>query len=122
MKHHLSFCDIEQLSHNVFETTAKNGITLDKKCADESWIFWQHVRDKPFGLLINCKIAFHYSFEGAREIGKHPLQQKTAILLNNDELDTEMKMTIDIKNSTGDDTPRQFFSNRNEAIEWLSEI
>jgi hypothetical protein len=122
MRHHLSFCDIEQLSDNVFETIAKNGITLDKKCADENWIFWQHVRDKPFGLLINCKIAFHYSFEGAREIGKHPLQQKTAILLNNDELDTEMKMAIDIKNSTGDDTLHQFFSNRNEAIEWLSEI
>jgi hypothetical protein len=84
MKYQLSYCDIEQLSDNVFETIAKKGITLDKKCADESWIFWQHLRDKPFGLLINCEIPFHYSFEGAREIGKHPLQQKTAILLNND--------------------------------------
>ena len=122
MKHHLSFCNIEQLSHNVFETVAKKNTVIDKNCANESWIFWHHLRDKPFGLLVNCQNLYSHSFEGSREIGKHPLQQKTAILLNNNELKTELETTIEIKQSTGDDTPHQFFTDRNEAIKWLSDI
>ncbi len=122
MKYQLSFCNIEQLSENVFETIAQENIVLDKKCADESWNFWSNLREKPFGLLVNCKIPFRYSFEGSRDISKHPLQLKTAILIINSQLETEMKASMEIKKSTGDDTPHQFFSNRNEAIKWLSDI
>ena len=122
MKYHLSFCDIEQLSHNVFETIAKNGIVLDKDCANESWIFWQHLRDKPFGLLVNCQNSYSHSFEGSRQIGRHPLQQKTAILLNNDALEAEMKTVIEIKKMTENYTQHQIFSDRDEAIKWLSDV
>lgn len=122
MKHHLSFCIIEQLSHNVFETIAIKNAVINKNCADESWIFWHHLRDKPFGLLVNCQNPYSHSFEGSREIGKHPFQQKTAILMNNNKLILEMKTTMEIKKSTGDGSPHQFFSDRNEAIKWLSDI
>lgn len=123
MKYQLSFCEIEQLSENVFETIAKEGIVLDKNCADEAWNFWNELRDKAFVLLVNCKNKYRHSFRGSREIGRHPLQQKTAILLNNAELEIEMKTVIEIKKLMEENyTQNQFFTDREEAIKWLSDI
>lgn len=83
MKYTLSFCDIIQIADNIFETIDREGITIDKECADDAWKFWDGLRKKPFGLLVNCKNSYSFSFEGAREIGTHPLQKNTAILVNN---------------------------------------
>ena len=122
MKYKLSFCKIKQLSENIFETIADVDIVLDKNCADESWAFWNNLRDRPFGLLVNCQNRHSHSFEGSRDIGTHPLQQKTAILLNNPEQEREMKTAMEIKRIVGKEISHQFFSNEAKAIKWLSDV
>jgi len=39
MKYKLSFCEIEQLSDNIFEVTINGGAIIDEKCAKEAQIF-----------------------------------------------------------------------------------
>lgn len=122
MKYRLSFCEIEQLSDNVFETIPKEGIVLDKKCVDEVWNHWDKIRENPFGLLVNYKNTYTHSYEGARYVGKHPLQRKTAILCTNHELKEEIQKVIKIKKMEGSYIYHQVFSDRNEALKWLSDI
>ena len=122
MKHQLSFCEIEQLSSNVFEIISKNGIIFDENCTNEISIFWHYSRNKPFGLLINCQNQNSRPFEASREIGKHPLQQKTAILLNYADLENKMEISAEIKKLIEDYTQHQFFSDRDKAIKWLSDV
>ena len=124
MKYKLSFSEIEQLSENIFEVVVKEGIVIDKNFTDEAWNFWDQLRDKPFGLLVNCKNKYSRSFEGALEIGKRHLQQKTAYLYNNDDhhskeqLETTLKI-IKLTNPSGN---HEIFTDREEAIKWLSDI
>ena len=122
MKHYLSYCEIEQLSDNVFEVIVKKGIVIDKKCIEEGWNFWTNLRDKPFGLLVNSKNTYTHSFVGSQYVGKHPLQRKTAILCNNPELLLEIERVIEVKKMVGNYIYHRVFTNREEAIEWLSDI
>ncbi|MGB5992742.1 MAG: hypothetical protein WBG61_10500, partial [Desulfobacterales bacterium] len=58
IKYNLSFCEIEQLSDNVFEVTINEGAIIDEKCAEEARIFWHDLRKEPYGLLVNNKNRF----------------------------------------------------------------
>ena len=122
MNHQLSCCEIEQLSENVFEKIPKPDIVIDRNCANESWIFWHHLRKAPFGLLVNFDDPYYHTSLGSREILTHPLQQKTAILLNNAELETEFKKIVKKKEVAGDYTHYKIFTDRDNAIDWLSAI
>jgi len=122
MKYQLSFCEINQLFENVFETIPIEGSVINRNCVDECWSFWNKLRKKPFGLLVNCKNEFSFSPEGSLLIWKNPLQRKTAILLNNAEQGNEIKNAIESKKIAGNYIYHQFFTDKKEAIKWLSDI
>ena len=124
MKYQLSFCEIEQLSENIFEVVVKEGTMLDKKCADEVWTFWNDLRDESFGLLVNCKNKYTRSFEGSLEVGKHPLQQKTAYFCNADDhySKEQLEITLQIIEMTDHSGNHKVFTDRAEAIIWLADI
>jgi len=124
MKYQTSFSEIVQLSENVFETVVKEGTMLDKKCADEVWNFWNDLRDKPFGLLVNCKNKYTRSFEGTMEVGKHILQQKTAYFCNADDnySKEQLKTTLQIIKLTDPSGNHKVFTDRDKALNWLSDI
>ncbi len=124
MKYQLSNCQIEQLAENIFEVTPRKGIVIDRKCVDECETLWNKIRDKPFGLLVNCENSFSLSFEGSRDAGQHPFQQKTAILCNDyvDGSEKKLKLTRQIKIMSGFFCDHQVFTDRDEAIKWLSDI
>ena len=119
MKYSLSFCDVYQISDDIFETIDKEGIEIDNNCAEESWDFWDKLRKEPFGLLVNCKNSFSLSFNGDQKIGCHPLQQKTAILVNNSNQRKQIDVMMEIKKSVGHPYHHKVFSEREEAIKWL---
>ena len=100
MKYQLSFCEIEQLSDNIFEVTTAEGTVIDDKCAKEANDFWLNLRKDPFCILINNRNSFSFSFTGSMEISKNPLRKKTAILLNNKKTEAEVSMTLDLKKSS----------------------
>jgi len=81
MNYSLSFCEITQLSENIFEAVENEDVVIDGQCVMEAWNFWNQLRTEPFGLLVICS-ELPLSFLGAQKIGDHPLQQKTALLLN----------------------------------------
>ncbi len=124
MKHQLSFCEIKQLSDNIFEAIPREDIVINKKCIDEYLILVDELRDEPFGLLINCKYPHSRSFKGSRDIGKHPLEQKTAIFYSNGDYGTAIRLNVtrQIKQMTGHSWNHKVFSDRDEAIRWLSDI
>lgn len=123
MKYELSFCEITQLSDNIFESVDKEGIVIDKKCSYENYQFWDELRSEPFGLLINCKNLYSITFQGAQTLGSHKLQYKTATLLTNSSQATAMKTFLSIKESIGIPYKNhKFFTDRNEALEWLKAL
>ncbi len=124
MKYELSKCVVEQLSENIFQVTPHEGIVVDKNYLDEIWKLWDDLRDKQFGVLINCKNQFSRSFEGARDTGKHHLNQKVAFLCKEDDYHTKKHwaLTKQIKKMTAGNIHHQFFTDRDEAIKWLSDI
>lgn len=118
----LSFCDINEISENVYETVAKEGIILDAECAKEALDFWDKQCKEPFGLLVNSQNSFSHSFEGAREIGKHPLQTKTALLVYSEKQASEFKAALQIKQVTHHHARHKIFDDREKAIEWLKDL
>lgn len=118
----LSFCDITQISDNIFEVIDKEGVLIDKKCVDEVSKFWTELRQEPFGLLVNCQNSFSLSFEGACEIWIHPLQQNTAILVTNNKQDTAIKTVLAIKKALGVSYHHKVFYDRKSPIEWLRSL
>lgn len=119
MKYRLSFCEIEQLSDNMFEVTINENAVIDAKCAEEARIFWHALRKEPYVLLVNNKNRFSYSFMGAQKIGAHPLERKTAVLIDNDISKDQMSVVMDLKKMAGNAENRKIFQNRDEAIQWL---
>jgi len=122
MKHQLPYCEIEQLSENVFEITPKEGTIVDRNNLDDLHCFWNKLRSKPFGLLVNCENQFSRSFEGSRDMGKHPLTKKIAFLCSEDDRHSkrQLDLTQQIKKMDGHFWNHKVFSDRNEAIEWLT--
>ena len=119
MKHRLSFCEIEQLSDNVFEVTINENSVIDAKCAEEARVFWHNFRKEPYNLLVNNTNRFSYSFMGAQKIGDHPLERKTAVIIDNDISKDQMSVVMDLKKMAGNAENRKIFQDRDEAIQWL---
>ena len=119
MKYKLSFCEIEQLSDNIFEVTINDGAIIDEKCAEEAEIFWHDLRKEPYGLLVNNKNRFSYSFMGSQKIGEHSLERKTAVLVDDPISKDQMSMVLDLKKMVGNVENRKVFHDRDKAIEWL---
>jgi len=119
MKYKLSFCEIEQLSDNIFEVTINAGAVIDDKCAKEGQIFWSGLRKEPYRLLVNNKNQFSYSFIGAQKIGEHSLEQKTAVLVNDPASKAQMAAVLNLKKIFGTMKNKKIFQNREEAIKWL---
>ena len=120
MEYSLSFCNIYQIKKDIFETIDKKNAIIDRECAEESWNFWNELRKEPFALLVNCKHSFSLSFEGAQHIGKHPLQKKTAYLIQDTNQKKKIGLAMEIKNNMGHFYDYKIFSDREEAIKWLS--
>ena len=124
MKHQLSNCEIEQFSDNIYEATPKEGIVVDQKCLREWWNFYDEQREKPFGLLINSTNIFSFSREGARDMGQHPLQRKTAIFCDKSDYDSRkyFRLVLQMKEISSHSMNHKLFYDREEAIKWLSDI
>lgn len=119
MKHKLSFCEIEQLSDNLFEVTINEGGMIDEKCAEEAMEFWHNLRTEPYVLLVNNKNQFSYSFMGSQKIGEHSLEKKTAVLIDNALSENQMSTVLDLKKMFGNFANIKVFQERDEAIKWL---
>lgn len=119
MNYSLSFCDIAQISDTLFEVIDKEGVIIDKRCANEVANFWTNLRQEPFGLLVNCQNSFSLSFEGGREIGIHPLQHKTAILIHDNEQELSIQSAMGIKKALNISYQHKIFYDRKKALEWL---
>ena len=115
----LSFCEIEQLSDNIFEVTVNEGHVIDEKSAEEARLFWHNLRKEPYNLLVNNKNNFSYSFIGMQEIASQPLERKTAVLLDEEILIKEISMVVDLEKMLGNVENKKVFQDREEAIKWL---
>jgi hypothetical protein len=120
MKYSLSFCEIIQLSENIFEAIENEDVVIDGQCVTESWNFWNQLRTEPFGLLVHCS-EIPLSFLGAQKIGNHPLQQKTALLLRKVSQEEKIAQVMDIKEVIGTPIRHQIFYDREQALEWLKD-
>ena len=94
MKYSLSFCNILQLSDSTYEVFEHEHVVIDKKCADESWEFWDGLRTEPFNLLVHCN-EVPLSFRGAQEIGMHPLHRRIALYIKNPRQEQNPKFKAD---------------------------
>ena len=119
MFYKLSFCEIEQLSDNIFEVTINPGAVIDEKCAEEAEIFWHDLRTEPYGLLVNNKNRFSYSFMGSQKIGEHSLERKAAVLVDDPVSEDQISTVLDLKKMAGITENRKVFQSRDEAIKWL---
>ena len=122
MRYQLSFCEIEQLSDNIYEVTTAEGTVIDDQCAKEANEFWLNLRKEPFFILVNTENSFTFSFTGSIEIGKNPLRKKVAILLSNKKTKGEVAMTVDLKKTENYSEETRCFHDRVEAIEWLEAV
>jgi hypothetical protein len=122
MKYQLSYAEIEQLSENIFEKIPKKEVVVDRNCLEESWDLWNKLRDEPFRLLINCKNRHRFSYEGSRDLGKHSLLQKTAILCDDEDYESkrQLQLTLQIKKMSAHFWNHKVFTDREEAINWLT--
>ncbi len=121
MKYKLSFCEIEQLSGHTFEVTIDEGTDIDENCAEEAETFWHNLREESYGLLVNNKNSFSYTFLGAQKIGDHSLERKTAILVNSKQSKAQESTVLMLKEIAGNAANRKLFHSeeRDEAIKWL---
>jgi len=118
----LSFCEIEQLSDDIYEVTIDEGAIIDDKCAEEAKIFWHDIRTEPYVLLVNNKNSFSYSFLGSQKIGEHSLERKTAVLVDNPQSMDQMSTVLDLKKMYGNADNIKVFRERENAIKWLQTL
>jgi hypothetical protein len=119
VKYILSFCEIEQLTDDIFEVTINDNAIIDEKCAEEAEIFWMELRNEPYRLLLNNKNQFSYSFIGAQKIGEHLLEKKKAVLIDCQLEDDPMSDVINLKKIAGQTDNIKTFKDRGEALKWL---
>ena len=124
MEYKLTNCVIKQLSDNIFEIIPNKNIIVDRIYLEECWKFYDEQIKKPFRLLINLKNQHSCSFEGSRDTGTHLLIQKTAFLCNEDDdhTKTHLDSIMLTKRITKFFWRNHTFTDKNEAIKWLSDI
>ena len=121
MKYRLSFCEIEQLSDDIFEVSINEGAVIDENSAEEARDFWHELRTEPYRLLVNNKNKFSYSFLGAQRIGEHSLEERTAVIVDESALNIYKSTVLRLKKMAGNPENRRVFGDRDAAIKWLEE-
>ena len=121
MKYRLSFCEIEQLSDDIFEGSINEGAVIDENSAEEARDFWHELRTEPYRLLVNNKNKFSYSFLGAQRIGEHSLEERTAVIVDESALNIYKSTVLRLKKMAGNPENRRVFGDRDAAIKWLEE-
>jgi len=122
MKRQLSCCEIEQLSDDIFEMTATEGITFDDSHIKQISSFIFDSIKKPFKLLVSDKNSFRISFSGSIETGRTNRVKKMAILNSCSKRKVRIDMALDIKKNEGDLFESKVFSDKEKALNWLSAI
>ncbi len=121
MKYRLSFCEIEQLSDDIFAVSINEGAVIDENSAEEARDFWHELRTEPYRLLVNNKNKFSYSFLGAQRIGEHSLEERTAVIVDESALNIYKSTVLRLKKMAGNPENRRVFGDRDAAIKWLEE-
>ena len=76
----LSLCEVNYLRENIIEVIPFEGIEIGEKEVKEYHKFFDRSFKNAFGILVNKKYQYSYSFEAQMNITKYPLLKSVAIL------------------------------------------
>ena len=115
----LSFCEVNFLRENIIEVIPFEGVEVGEKEVEEYHKFFDRTFKNSFGVLVNRKYHYTYTFEAQMNITKYPLLKAVAILFYNRQSEVSMEPIRAIKNH---ECHMEFWhSQRDEAINWLEQ-
>ena len=113
----LSFCEVNFIRDNIIEVIPFEGVEIGEKEVEEYHNFFYRSFKGPFGILVNKRHHYSYSFEAQRKITKYPLLKAVAILFYDRQSEVSMEPIRSMKN---DECQMEFWhSQKEEAINWL---
>lgn len=115
--HFLSFAAVTLLKPNLAEVIVSKGVEVNLTQVDEYHRFLLTHLNQPFGLLINRKYDYTYSFEAQLKIGNLPEVRAVAALVYNG---TSAVSTLTLKNLPDRrNVNMEIFRDRDLALAWL---
>ncbi|WP_298444521.1 hypothetical protein [uncultured Ferrimonas sp.] len=115
----LSCANIVQWSEQRFEIFIDDGYVIDRKASDELARMFDGLCHSPFDLLICADRRYSYSDEGAKTVGRHRLQRRTAIYTSNAPTPENIIDSIAINRRQFPYKVIRFFDSRAAALRWL---
>ncbi|WP_418603119.1 hypothetical protein [Hwangdonia sp.] len=114
----LSFGEIVILNKNIAEVIVDEGILFDEIMVDEYHDFLLNSLDAPFGVLINKKNAYTYTFGAQKKIVLLDKIKARAVVTQTSAALMASKTLIAISGSTQHNI--KFFMDRETALIWLN--
>jgi len=115
----LSFCDVISVSDNITETIVDENIEVDNVMIDEYHLWLAKHHDGDFGLLVNKKNHYSYTFNAQLEIGMIDRIKAIAVIVP--DLTREIAARSMLNMGIRRNIPFEIFYRRDKAITWLAE-
>ena len=113
----LSFCEVNYIRENIIEVIPFEGVKIGEKEVEEYHKFFDRSFKNAFGILVNRKYHYTYTFEAQMIITKYPLLKAVAILFYDRQSEVSMEPLRAMKNH---ECQMEFWhSQKDEAINWL---
>lgn len=116
-RYRLSFGEINILSNSLAEVIVDEGIIMDGVMVDEYHDFLLSNLEPPFGLLVNKKYSYSYTFEAQTSIASLPEIKAMAIVINSQGGLMSTETLIKLNEASAWNI--KMFHNREAAVTWL---
>lgn len=115
--YNLSFGTIKVLHKNLAEVIVDEGVVMDEVIVAKFHDFLLKTLNAPFGVLINKKKSYSYTFEAQKKIVRLNEIKSTAVVANNSGAVMATETIININaNNHGN---IKLFQERDNALVWL---
>jgi len=113
----LSFGNIKILQHNLAEVIVDQGIVMDEIMIDEYHNFLLTTLKPPFGLLINKKHSYSYTFAAQKSIAHLEEIKSMAVVTKTTGAVMSTETLINVNGEFYRNT--RLFQERGPALDWL---
>ena len=121
-KYRLSFCKLIKHSNSLLEVVIDKGVVLVPEHASEVNNILNSIFKKPYGVLVDVRNDYSFTFEGGTSIGNSELEKRVAILIHRKRTETAARCSIHMQNVSFPEKELKIFYDRESAIKWLEEI
>ena len=117
-----SFCKFIKQSESLLEVVIEKDVDFGIEHANEVNAVLKKMFKVPYGVLVDIRNNFTFTFEGGVNIGNSELEKRVALLIHQKRSETAARCVIHMQKAGFPEKELKIFYDRDSAIKWLEKL